>query len=43
LSINITNFGYGSLDVVGKYTARSSPGQVSGLDVVVYTPTQISH
>jgi hypothetical protein len=43
--INITNFGYGSasLDVVGKYTARSSTGQVSALDVVVYTPSQISH
>jgi hypothetical protein len=43
--INITNFDYGSafLDVVGKYSARSSIGQVSGLDVVVYTPSQISH
>jgi hypothetical protein len=43
--IDILNFSYGnaSLDVVGKYTARSSGGQVSGLDVVVYTPSQISH
>ena len=43
--IDITNFSYGnaSLDVVGKYTARSSTGQVSGLDIVVYTPSQISH
>jgi hypothetical protein len=43
--IDILNFSYGnaSLDVVGKYTARSSTGQVSGLDLVVYTPSQISH
>lgn len=30
-----------SLDVVGKYSARPSNGEVSSLDVVVYTPTQI--
>lgn len=32
-----------ALDVVGKYTARSSAGQVSGLDIVVYSPTSVTH
>jgi len=30
------------LDIVGKYSARPSNGEVSSLDVVVYTPTQIT-
>ena len=43
--IDITNFSYGSvsLDVVGQYTARPSGGQVSALDIVVYTPSQIQN
>jgi hypothetical protein len=41
--IDILNSSYGNefLDVVGKYTARSSAGQVSALDIVVYSPLQI--
>jgi hypothetical protein len=31
------------LDVVGKYSARPSTGEVSSLDVVVYSPMQISN
>jgi hypothetical protein len=31
-----------TLDVVGKYSARPSNGEVSGLDIVVYSPKQIS-
>jgi hypothetical protein len=30
-----------TLDVVGKYTARPSHGEVSSLEVVVYNPTQL--
>jgi hypothetical protein len=30
------------LNVVGKYSARPSNGEVSSLDVVVYTPTQVT-
>jgi hypothetical protein len=30
-----------TLNVVGKYTARPSHGEVSSLDVVVYNPTQL--
>jgi len=43
--IDILQSSYGNefLDVVGKYTARSSGGQVSGLDIVVYTPSQINN
>jgi hypothetical protein len=41
--IDILNSSYGNafLDVVGKYTARSSTGEGSALDVVVYSPLQI--
>ena len=35
------SYGSGSLDVVGKYTARATNGQVSALYIVVYTPTQV--
>ena len=31
------------LDIVGKYSARPSTGEVSALEVVVYSPTQISN
>jgi len=30
------------LDVVGKYSARPSTGEVSSLDVVVYSPREIT-
>jgi hypothetical protein len=43
--IDIGNSSYGQefLDVIGKYTARSSTGQVSALDLVVYTPSQVQN
>ena len=31
-----------SLDVVGKYSARPSTGEVSSLDVVIYSPKEIT-
>jgi hypothetical protein len=31
-----------SLDVVGKYSARASTGEVSSLDVVIYSPKEIT-
>jgi len=31
-----------SLDVVGKYSARPSAGEVSSLDVVIYSPKEIT-
>ena len=30
------------LDIVGKYSARPSTGEVSSLDVVVYSPREIT-
>jgi hypothetical protein len=43
--IDILQSSYGNefLDVVGKYTARSSTGQVSALDIVVYSQSQINN
>jgi len=31
-----------SLDVVGKYSSRASTGEVSSLDVVIYSPKEIT-
>jgi hypothetical protein len=43
VEINMSNFSWGSvaLDVVGKYTARPSTGQVSALSIVVYPLQQV--
>jgi hypothetical protein len=45
VEIVIQNSSYGNefLDVIGKYTAAPSGGQVSAMDIVVYSASNIGH